>query len=217
MVELNADWSCQICQVTFLTKELLDTHLQRFAAWASHIRIWDEQCRAHLEPRIEYDPGPDDLDTAVCRDHPALLNARRCPVTSCGKTFGEKKQLNIHFETHCQSTESCIVCRVGFSHVAKLLSHTLHPEAIPRHRSYIRTCREEERKRARDKLHSMLIEASNSQSALAKRGRTEAGHDDDDQSFKRFKPSEENGDDLLTANRLEAHGIWNTPSVTSLH
>jgi hypothetical protein len=51
----------------------------------------------------------------------------------------------------------------------------------------------------------MLIEASNSQSALAKRGRTEAGHDDDDQSFKRFKPSEENGDDLLTANRLEAH------------
>ncbi|KAH8909454.1 hypothetical protein BR93DRAFT_392635 [Coniochaeta sp. PMI_546] len=98
MAELDTHLQCQSCHVRFETNEALCRHLETFKIWATRIRTWGEQCQAHIEPRIE-DPGEDDLDIELCRDYPALLHARVCPVEGCNKEFSKKKRLNIHFES----------------------------------------------------------------------------------------------------------------------
>jgi hypothetical protein len=99
MDDIHKHLQCQICLSTFSSNETLRRHLERFRDLAGRIQIWEEQCRAHIEPVIELDDEPDELDAELCRDHPALLRARVCPVEGCKKYFAEKKQLNIHFES----------------------------------------------------------------------------------------------------------------------
>lgn len=99
MAEVDKHQQCQVCKLTFCDNNALRGHLKKFEALSNRIRAWDEQCRAHLEPSIEIDDGPDDLDIELCGDRPALLNARVCPVQGCRKEFELKKQLNKHFET----------------------------------------------------------------------------------------------------------------------
>lgn len=99
MQDLNNHVQCQECLVVFTTNKALRNHLEKFRDWSNRIRTWEEQCRAHIEPSIEFNDGPDELDIELCRGHPALPGARACPVKGCKKRFSEKKQLNIHFES----------------------------------------------------------------------------------------------------------------------
>jgi hypothetical protein len=226
MNELETHLQCQVCHAIFPTNELLQKHLQRFATLAKLISTWNEQCRAHLEPSIEYDAEPDDIDVKLCRDHPALLRARVCPISDCQKKFNEKKQLNIHFESRTpiscslnlrianrftadfECTERCVVCGETFSHVSKLIAHTIHPEAIPRRQSYIKIARVEERKKAREKLHQMLIEAFDSTNAPKKRRSEEAGFEIQEQHSKKMKSLEDlnNGNISVSISEFEFNG-----------
>lgn len=99
MDDVSMHLQCQECLATFPSSELLHLHLEKFRRLFTRIRTWEEECRAHIEPVIEPDSDPDELDKELCHDHPALLKARACPVAGCKKQFGEKKQLNIHFES----------------------------------------------------------------------------------------------------------------------
>jgi len=73
--------------------------------------------------------------------------------------------------------------------------HTTHPEAIERHRSYITIARIELRREARDKLHRMLIEASDRGNGASKRCSEEA-HTEQNQLSKRARVSESRHDTL---------------------
>jgi hypothetical protein len=84
--------------------------------------------------------------------------------------------------------------------------HTTHPEAIARHRSYIQIARIELRREARDKLHRMLIEASNRENGVTKRGLEEANLDQD-QSFKRVRVLDTDNGTQASKSDLEVHRV----------
>jgi hypothetical protein len=97
--------------------------------------------------------------------------------------------------------------------VSKLIAHTIHPEAIPRRQSYIKIARVEERKKAREKLHQMLIEAFDSTNAPKKRRSEEAGFEIQEQHSKKMKSLEDlnNGNISVSISEFEFNGIWQSP------
>lgn len=158
MNEVDEHRQCQDCQATFATAEELRAHREKFRDLLDRIRTWENQCRAHIEPNIQLDAGLDDLDLELTRHHPALINARVCPFEGCFKDWGDKRRLNVHWETHFVGTEHhCIVCQRPFQTASVFLTHNRHPEAIERHRAYIEDARVAVRREARTNLHTRLI------------------------------------------------------------